>query len=274
MLPSIRPALAATSRCIASSNPSTTIRCLSTTTPLSRQKPSHRTVDPELVPDYPYGPFRTYKQANEGLYGGAKIRFGNTVSEKYNRKSRTTWLPNRHTKRLWSKGLQAFIRVRLTARTLRTIDKLGGIDEYVLGPKARRIKELGPAGWALRWKVMQSPIIQEQYAREREALGLPPKPVQVVGEDMDFPPEVLAEAARQAGNAGRTPGDLMRDLNAMLEKGEILDLEGEAHALSAEEQRLVDENATPEQKKILQELDDMEETLKRSFAEEEKSGKP
>lgn len=222
---------------------------------LSRQKPSHRTVDPELLPEYPYGRFRFYKQANEGLYGGAKVRFGNVISEKWNRKSRTKWHPNRHTKRLWSVGLQAFIRVRLTTRTLRTIDKLGGIDEYLLGPKAARIKEMGPAGWALRWKVMQSPIIQEKFAREREALGLPPRALALASEKLEFPPDVLAQAAKQTGG-GRTPEELMRDLNAMLENGEEFQLDNDADmVLDQEDQRFLDEHASPENKKILQEID-------------------
>ncbi|KXJ87023.1 ribosomal L28 family-domain-containing protein [Microdochium bolleyi] len=297
MAPSIRPLFAAattsTTRCLAhahshaaSTLPLTAARCLSTTAALSRQKPSHRTVDPELLPEYPYGRFRTYKQANEGLYGGAKVRFGNVISEKWNRKSRTKWLPNRHTKRLWSVGLQNFIRVRLTARTLRTIDKLGGIDEYLLGPKAARVKEMGPAGWALRWKVMQSPIIQERYAREREALGLPPRAPSLGGVDggaLEFPPDVLAQAARQTPG-GRTAEDLMRDINAMLEKGEEFELDAESESdlvLSTEDQRILDDHASPENKRLLQEIDDMikqEEASLKSEApfmmEEEKPRKP
>ncbi|KAI0191328.1 hypothetical protein F4808DRAFT_453711 [Astrocystis sublimbata] len=165
----------------------TPLRTFTTTVPLPRQTPSHLTVPKALVPDYPYGPFRTYKQRNQGLFGTTKIRSGNVVASKYGNKSRTTWLPNRHTKRLWSPALNAFIRTRMTASILHTIDRLGGIDAYLLGGKAKRIKELGPAGWALRWKVMQSPMVQERFARERVALGLPPKEggVVVVGEVED-----------------------------------------------------------------------------------------
>ncbi|KAJ1325206.1 large subunit ribosomal protein L28 [Microdochium nivale] len=273
MAPSLRPLFSATTstttRCLtyahshgAPTLPSTAFRCLSTSAALSRQKPSHRTVDPDLLPEYPYGRFQTYKQANEGLYGGAKVRFGNVISEKWNRKSRKKWYPNRHTKRLWSVGLQNFIRVRLTARTLRTIDKLGGIDEYLLGPKAARVKEMGPAGWALRWKVMQSPIIQERYAREREALGLPPRAPSLGGVDggtLDFPPDVLAQAARQTPG-GRTPEELMRDISAMLENGEEFELDAAEESdlvLSVEDQKILEDHASPEHKRLLQEIDDM-----------------
>ncbi|KAK8862813.1 54S ribosomal protein L24 [Apiospora arundinis] len=182
---SLRPiATASSSRCLfAASNTTTaaatvassTRRTFTTTAPTLRQTPTHLTVPKEQIPDYPYGPFRTYKQRNAGLYGTSKIRFGNTISAKWQIKEPTHWKPNRHVKRLWSPSLNMFIRTRLTTGVLRTVDKLGGIDNYLLGAKARRLKELGPAGWRLRWKVMQSAPVQERWAREREAMGLPPK---------------------------------------------------------------------------------------------------
>ncbi|KAI0880162.1 ribosomal L28 family-domain-containing protein [Annulohypoxylon maeteangense] len=183
-----------------------TIRGLSTTSPLSRQRPSYLSVPPDLIPDYPYGPFRTYKQANQGLFGGQKTRYGNVVAEKYGNKSRTSWLPNRHMKRLWSPSLNAFIRTRMTTRVLRTIDRLGGIDEYLLGSKAQRIKELGPAGWALRWKIIQTPAIQERFARERAAMGLPPKEVETI----ELPSELAAE--------GFTSNSVLTEVEEMIER--------------------------------------------------------
>ncbi|KAI1490911.1 hypothetical protein F5X96DRAFT_513655 [Biscogniauxia mediterranea] len=192
-------------------------RAFSTTAPLPRQKPSHLTVPAEQVPDYPYGRFRTYKQRNEGLFGGAKVRFGNTVAAKWGRKSGTHWLPNRHAKRLWSPALGAFVRTRLTAAVLKTVDKLGGIDEYLLGSKTRRIRELGPAGWALRWKIIQTPAIQERFARERAALGLPPK-----GE-ADRKADAAAAAAElpaELQGGGATAQSVMAEVDQMLARDE------------------------------------------------------
>jgi len=125
------------------------------------------------VPTYPYGHSQYYKQSNFGLYGNQKIRFGNMVSEKNEIKTRRYWRPNVHFKRLWSESLGAMVRVRITTRVLRTVDKVGGLDEYLLGEKAGRIKELGMGGWKLRWRIMQTDKIKERFRAQRKAMGLP-----------------------------------------------------------------------------------------------------
>lgn len=66
------------------------------------------------------------------------------------------------------------MRVRITTRVLRTVDKVGGLDEYLLGEKAGRIKELGMGGWKLRWRIMQTEKVKERFRAQREQLGLPP----------------------------------------------------------------------------------------------------
>ena len=43
------------------------------------------------------------------------------------------------------------MQVKVQARVLRTIDKVGGLDEYLLGNKPARIKELGVEGCRYRW---------------------------------------------------------------------------------------------------------------------------
>lgn len=37
---------------------------------------------------------------------------------------------------------------------MRTIDKVGGLDEYLMGETAGRVKELGAEGWNLRWAIV------------------------------------------------------------------------------------------------------------------------
>lgn len=55
---------------------------------------------------------------------------------------------------------------------LRTVDKVGGLDEYLLGEKPARLKELGMAGWKLRWRIMQSGMVQRRFNMQRVAMGL------------------------------------------------------------------------------------------------------
>ncbi|GAB7322732.1 hypothetical protein MBLNU13_g03624t1 [Cladosporium sp. NU13] len=127
----------------------------------------------DTVPEYPYGPPTLYKQSRRGLYGEQRIRFGNNVSTKGKNKSRRSWRPNILNKRLFSKALNRHVQIRVSSRVLRTIDKLGGLDEYLLGEKETRIRELGESGWWLRWAIMQTNAIKKRFAAERVALGLP-----------------------------------------------------------------------------------------------------
>ncbi|KAK3343517.1 hypothetical protein B0T25DRAFT_554524 [Lasiosphaeria hispida] len=161
------------------------------------------------IPPYPLGPRPVYHQSNTGLYGTARIRFGNRVSERNEIKTRRTWRPNVHHKRLWSDALGVFVRTRVTTRVLRTIDKCGGLDEYLLGIKPARVAELGPWGWRLRWRIMQSPTLREKLNLERVKLGLDPVPVYVegaatveglVGADQSAAETLMADTTRMLAN--------------------------------------------------------------------------
>jgi ribosomal protein L28 len=101
------------------------------------------------------------------------IQFGNNVGGKSKVKTRRSWHPNVLNRKLFSQALDRHVQVRVTLRTLRTIDKVGGLDEYLLGEKEARIKELGESGWWLRWAIMQTPAVRRRFEAEREALGVP-----------------------------------------------------------------------------------------------------
>lgn len=135
-----------------------------------KQKLAHENKDNT---PYPYGPSLLYKQSNEGLYGGQRIRFGNNVSERTEIKTRRKWRPNIHRKTLYSVALDQRVKVRVSTRVLRTIDKVGGLDEYLLGDKTSRIKELGMKGWHLRCMVLAQPEVQAKMNRQRAEYGLP-----------------------------------------------------------------------------------------------------
>jgi large subunit ribosomal protein L28 len=138
-----------------------------------RQADRIREPGDEDIPPYPYGPRQTFKQADRGLYGGASIQFGNKISKGRNKgKTRRRWYPNVRLETIRSDALGKDLTIRITASCMRTINKCGGLDQYLLGDKPARIKELGLFGWKLRWKVMKSPMMQQKFAEERKKLGL------------------------------------------------------------------------------------------------------
>jgi large subunit ribosomal protein L28 len=55
---------------------------------------------------------------------GKRTVTGNKVSHS-NIKTKRRFLPNLHSKRLWLESEQRFVRLRISANGLRTIDKLG-----------------------------------------------------------------------------------------------------------------------------------------------------
>jgi large subunit ribosomal protein L28 len=125
------------------------------------------------IPPYPYGARQWFKQADNGLYGGSTIQFGNKISKGRNKgKTRRVWKPNIRIEKLYSEALGKDLEVKVQHRVLRTIRKVGGLDEYLLGDKPARIKELGLFGWDLRWRVMMSGAMKRRFEKQRRELGL------------------------------------------------------------------------------------------------------
>lgn len=117
-------------------------------------RPNYVPKERKEFPDYKYGEALVFKQSNKGLYGGSFVKYGNKISESKH-KTRRTWHPNVIKKSLWSETLNRSINIKMTAKVLRTIIKEGGIDNYLIKDKSARIKELGPTGWKLRYRIMQ-----------------------------------------------------------------------------------------------------------------------
>ncbi|QHS75463.1 mitochondrial 54S ribosomal protein bL28m [Saccharomyces paradoxus] len=125
-------------------------------------KPLHMPKERKEFPDYKYGESNIFKQSNKGLYGGSFVQFGNNISES-KAKTRKKWLPNVIKKGLWSETLNRKISIKMTAKVLKTISREGGIDNYLTKEKAARIKELGPTGWKLRYRVLKRKDAIENY---------------------------------------------------------------------------------------------------------------
>lgn len=162
------------------------------------------------MPEYPYGPNLLYRQSNKGLYGGKMIQFGNNVSRKTETKTRRNWKPNVLSKSLYSVALKKRVKLRITGSVLKTIDREGGLDEYLLKQSEHRIKELGPMGWALRWTLLQTPVVIRRMREQAAALGLPqeeidrqwPAPTGVPAEAEEIAQGAAIEAALQYEDVG------------------------------------------------------------------------
>ena len=63
---------------------------------------------------------------------GTRVSFGNNVSHS-NRKSSRTFAPNLQSVSLLSDGLGRSVRLRVATRALRTVQKRGGLDAFLLG---------------------------------------------------------------------------------------------------------------------------------------------
>jgi large subunit ribosomal protein L28 len=66
---------------------------------------------------------------------GKGVRSGNNVSHANNR-TRRRWLPNLHERRFWVASENRWIKLRVSAHALRTIDK-NGIDAVLAEMRAR-----------------------------------------------------------------------------------------------------------------------------------------
>jgi large subunit ribosomal protein L28 len=242
-----------------STTSSSATRAFSTTSPhLTKTVKPHR-LPSDLIPPYPYGQRLIYKQSNAGLYGSARIRFGNTVAPKHNNKARRFWRPNVHVKTFLIPSLGARIKTRLTLRVLKTIRREGGIENYLLKSKPARIKELGPGGWNLRWLLMQSRGVQQRFNDERVALGLEPREL----EDRD---DIIQYALDYA-----TPGPLslrskatLAEMRAALDQTFVLGDEGLADLEGIQE--LSDE----EEALLMQQIDRADEAARTSQLKAEK----
>mmetsp|Transcript_96540 Transcript_96540/g.278660 ORF Transcript_96540/g.278660 Transcript_96540/m.278660 type:complete len:150 (+) Transcript_96540:150-599(+) len=73
-------------------------------------------------------------RSRRGLYDGKDIRTGNNLSFSM-RHTKRTFKPNVFKKRVYSEILDEMVRFHLTAATLRSIDKAGGLDNYLLTSK-------------------------------------------------------------------------------------------------------------------------------------------
>lgn len=71
---------------------------------------------------------------------GKGVMSGNNVSHAQN-KTRRKWLPNLQDFRMQSEALGERVRLKLTPRAVRTIERGGGLDAYLLGTPNRKLSD-------------------------------------------------------------------------------------------------------------------------------------
>lgn len=111
-----------------------------------------------------------FKRAQNGLFHGKMIQFGNNVPHS-KQKTRRNWLPNIQTKHFDSELLgRERMRFKVTTRALKTIKKYGGLDNYLLGV---RTKFLGEQGMRVRLLLRNELRRREDKAIFAEAVRAP-----------------------------------------------------------------------------------------------------
>ena len=85
-------------------------------------------------------------------------------------RSRRTWKPNVQTKRIFSLGLDRYIRMSLTMHALRCIDKAGGLDEYLLTTPEHKLDN----DLACEWRAKIAAVYQKLYSLEVATLNVKP----------------------------------------------------------------------------------------------------
>ena len=106
-------------------------------------------------------------RSRRGLYNGKDVRSGNNVSFSM-KATKRTFKPNVFIKRVYSDILGDMVRFHLTASTLRSIDKAGGLDNYLLDPR-RKFTE--GEGFKVKKKILNKLKNQEQYERKQAERG-------------------------------------------------------------------------------------------------------
>ncbi|KIY42980.1 hypothetical protein FISHEDRAFT_25768, partial [Fistulina hepatica ATCC 64428] len=92
-----------------------------------------------------------FKRSQDGLFHGKMKIYGNNVPFSKH-KTRRTWMPNMHRKVLQSEVMGP-LRLKVTTLALKTMKKVGGLDNYLLRTHADK---LGDRGVALRVRLRES----------------------------------------------------------------------------------------------------------------------
>ena len=89
---------------------------------------------------------------------GKRVMSGNNVSHAKN-KTKRKFIPNLQNVKLFSKILNKFINMKISVRALKTVEKNGGLDEYLTKTSNRA---LAPEAIALKKSILNHVKIEKQ----------------------------------------------------------------------------------------------------------------
>ncbi|EOR01347.1 hypothetical protein E3P92_01520 [Wallemia ichthyophaga] len=98
------------------------------------------------------------RRFQSGLLDGRNRQSGYNVSFS-ERHTRRSWYPNIQNKRLFSDTLQDFVKMKVSTKALRSIDRFGGLDNYLLKTSDDK---LGLYGRALRRSILDKQLVGKQ----------------------------------------------------------------------------------------------------------------
>ena len=110
-------------------------------------------------------------RSRRGLYDGKDIRSGNNVPFSL-KKTKRKFKPNVFEKAVYSETLDEMVRFHLTASALRSIDKAGGLDNYLLtSPHVASGEGLEAKRRILRCMAIESKRAKNQAAQKAAAVA-------------------------------------------------------------------------------------------------------
>jgi large subunit ribosomal protein L28 len=129
-------------------------------------------------------------RSRRGLYDGKDVRAGNNVSFSM-KTTKRKFKPNVFLKRVYSEVLDEMIRFHVTTSALRSIDKAGGLDNYLL--KSKHVVE--GEGLEAKKKILKVLKKQEKRKQMMTSLALESTPTN------NLTPSDLGESAAAATSA-------------------------------------------------------------------------
>ena len=113
--------------------------------------------------------------------------FGHSISHSHT-KSKRRWYPNVLNKRVWSDSLDNWVRFKMTARALRAIDDVGGIDNYILGLDDASVKDsnyVTKIRGLIASSLYQKGLLSERLIKKMQYHKNPPPPLSLQGNPAD-----------------------------------------------------------------------------------------